>query len=91
MRINEKLKRCPFCGGDVEIRACDDEGNVHDHEYELGFWSGQGFKIFHECDECPIDAPVGESEGLGGWIYESTAEAEAAWNRRAYDEEIDED
>ena len=51
MRINEKLKRCPFCGGDVEIRACDDE-----------------------------------SEGLGGWIYESIAEAEASWNRRAHEE-----
>lgn len=72
-------------------RRCRDprlrrRGNVHDHEYELGFWSGQGFKIFHECDECPIDAPVGESEGLGGWIYESTAEAEAYWNRRAHEE-----
>lgn len=91
MRVDTKLKPCPFCGGDVEIRACDDEGNVHDNEYELWFGTGQGFKIFHDCVECPISAPISEFEGLGRWIYDSRAEAEDAWNRRAYEEEIDED
>lgn len=89
MRVDTNLKPCPFCGGDVEIRACDDEGNIYDHEYELGFWSGLGFKIFHDRDECPISAPISEFEGLGGWIYESRAEAEDAWNRRVEDEEPD--
>lgn len=50
MRVDTNLKPCPFCGGDVEIRSCDDEGNIYDHEYELGFWSGLGFKIFHDRD-----------------------------------------
>lgn len=40
MRINEKLKRCPFCGGDVEIRACDDEEMSMTTNMSLG--SGRG-------------------------------------------------
>jgi len=89
MRVDTKLKPCPFCGGDVEIRACDDEGNVYDNESELWFRSGLGFKIFHDCDECPISVPISEFEGLGRRIYESRAEAEDAWNRRVEDEEPD--
>jgi hypothetical protein len=40
--MNDELK-CPFCGGKVRILVCDDEGNVHDDDYENDPWSGLSF------------------------------------------------
>ena len=34
-----KLEPCPFCGGEVSIILCDDEGNLHDEAYrECASW-----------------------------------------------------
>lgn len=30
----KELKPCPFCGGKAVIQIRDEEGNLHDEEYE---------------------------------------------------------
>ena len=53
----DKLKPCPFCGGEAKIVLCDDEGNLHDEDYALRPYSGVGFMIRHTHEEnpqCPI-------------------------------------
>lgn len=74
-----KLLPCPFCGGEAEIVQCDDEGNVRGEEYESNPWSGLGYRVVHESDDCPIFT------GEDGYnlIYDSREEAESHWNRRA--------
>lgn len=73
--------RCPFCGGEVKIIVCDDEGN-HPKEpgYEQNPWSGLGFMLYHSEDDNP-DCPIAhEAEGqFGRKIYNSREEAAAAW------------
>lgn len=78
------LKPCPFCGGEVKIQVCDDEGNFRDDEYELDAWSGLGFLIVHEVESNP-DCPIAKFKGehLGAWIYNSRDAAIIEWNRRA--------
>ena len=75
----KKLKPCPFCGCKSKIVQCDDEGNVRGEEYESNPWSGLGYRIVHESDDCPI------STGEDGYnlIYDSREEAESHWNQRA--------
>ena len=82
--MNTELKPCPFCGGEVQLQVCDDEGNFHDDEYEFNAWSGLGFLITHDVErnqKCPIAEYEGEY--LGTYIYDSREEAAEAWNRRA--------
>ena len=74
-----KLLPCPFCGGMTKVVQCDDEGNVRGEEYESNPWSGLGYRVVHESDDCPI------STGEDGYnlIYDSREEAVEAWNNRA--------
>lgn len=74
-----ELLHCPFCGCSAKIAQCDDEGNVRGEEYESNPWSGLGYRIMHESDDCPI------STGEDGYnlIYDSREEAAELWNTRA--------
>ena len=82
-----ELKRCPFCGGNVSIILCDDEGNLHDEAYREHPYSGLGFKLHHaheENPECPIARYECDGGILGGvYTYDTEEEAAEAWNRRA--------
>ena len=79
--------KCPFCGGEVLIKVCDDEGNIHEEPgYEQDPWSGVGYQLWHAVGEntprpCPIARYEGEAE-IGIHIYDSRKEAAEAWNRR---------
>ena len=78
----EKLKPCPFCGGEARLVVCDSEGNVHDESYEADPYSGLSYAIVHGSDDCCGECPVSTSDLLP-WLYETREEATAAWNRRA--------
>ena len=49
-------------------------------------WSGLGYRVMHESDDCPI------STGEDGYnlIYDSREEAESHWNRRANERDREE-
>ena len=86
----KKLKPCPFCGGEAEIVVCDDEGNLHDEEYEKDAWSGLGYKIIHSHEKnegCPIARYEEDEAKMGVYIYDTREEAIEAWNRRAKEEQ----
>ena len=82
----EELKVCPFCGGNIRILVCDDEGNIHNDSYEDDPWSGLGFQLAHDekdtIGECPIAKFDGDESVLGIYIYETREEATNAWNKR---------
>lgn len=85
-----KLKPCPFCGAQIRIIICDDEGNNHNEEYENDPWSGLGYQLYHDIDDdssesCPIARHRGEGV-MGVWIYDTREEATESWNRRADDD-----
>lgn len=85
-----KLKPCPFCGGKVVIQIRDDEGNLHDEEYEKNPWSGLSYTIghFHEDNkECPIATYKEDCGQLGVWLYDTKESAIKEWNRRANEDE----
>ena len=72
----DKKLICPFCGREVRIVVCDDEGNIHPDEYEDDPWSGLGYMLVHEeADgvQCPIATEP--DEPLGRLIYDSREEA----------------
>jgi hypothetical protein len=82
-----ELKPCPFCGANIKVVCCDDEGNTHSDDYENDPWSGLGYQLYHDIDddpnnECPIARHSGEGI-MGIFIYDSREEAIEAWNRRA--------
>ena len=85
--IEEEL-RCPFCGGEVRIVVCDDEGNRRDEDYESDPWSGLRFGLVHEDSDvpegetCPIATSDGDGAMLGAYIYDSREEARSEWNKR---------
>ena len=81
-----KLLPCPFCGGMTKVVQCDDEGNVRGEEYESNPWSGLGYRIVHESDDCPIYT----CEDGYNLIYDSREEAENHWNSRANECDRDE-
>ena len=78
----EKLKPCPYCGGEARLVVLDSEGNVHDESYETDPYSGLSYAIVHGSDDCCGECPVSTSDPLP-WMYETREEAAAAWNRRA--------
>lgn len=88
MSKEPELKPCPFCGGDVEIIATDDEGNIHrETEYESKQWSGLQYGISHEeryNPDCPI--ATFEDELLGSYLYDTKEELIEFWNRRSKNE-----
>ena len=75
---------CPFCRGKVSIVVCDDEGNMHNEEYEKKPWSGLGYQLKHDVVDVPthVKCPIATHEGetIGMWIYNSRKEAADAWN-----------
>lgn len=82
---NEELKPCPFCGGKAKIVCCDDEGNLHNDDYEQDPWSGLGYQIRHsheENEDCPIAAYQDDGATIGVLIYDTREEATEYWNRR---------
>ena len=85
-----ELKPCPFCKGITHILVCDDEGNIHDEEYEKHPWSGLKYALAHyheENENCPIATYKNDGVILGVYLYDTKEEAIAAWNRRASDAE----
>ena len=85
--MEEKLK-CPFCGGEVRIVVCDDEGNVRDEEYEDDPWSGLRYGLMHEeadvpeGESCPIATHDGNDTLLGTYIFDTREEARDEWKKR---------
>ena len=60
-----ELKPCPFCGGEVSLVPCDDEGNLHDEAYREHPYSGLGFMLHHAHEDNP-ECPIASYECDGG-------------------------
>ena len=81
---------CPFCGGEIKVVVCDDEGNIHHsdaEEYEQNPRSGLGYKLWHDENMtnenmCPVAHENNSSNGLGRHIYGSREDALKTWNAR---------
>lgn len=48
-----KPLNCPFCNGKVKIGIYDDEGNLHNEEYEKNPYSGLWYAIQHFYRDVP--------------------------------------
>lgn len=81
------LTRCPFCGGEVHIILCDDEGNHRLDSYADDPWSGLGYLLYHSEVDNP-DCPIAHEEDsqFGRRIYDTPEQAEEAWNQRVEQE-----
>lgn len=82
----KELMPCPFCGATIRIIVCDDEGNIHNNDYENDPWSGLGYMLYHDIADvgarrCPIAKHEGEGI-MGVWIYDTREDAIKAWNDR---------
>lgn len=84
--MTEKLRPCPFCGGEAKLQLTDDEGNFQDESYLENPWSGVGYVIIHNISDstsfCPIATDSNSSQG--GYIYASKEAAIVTWNNRNY-------
>lgn len=80
---NEFNLKCPFCGGKVRIRICDDEGNIKSYDYTNDPWSGLRYQLVHTKSDIPEGSfcPIATStdDMLGSFIYDSREEAFKAW------------
>lgn len=65
-KTSDKLLPCPFCGGEVGIFE------THDHRFEI--WHGE--------EDSDMNCPLGATECVGGWIYDTKEHAITAWNTR---------
>jgi hypothetical protein len=83
--MTEKLKSCPFCGGEAHIAVCDAEGNLHPDEYENAPWSGLSYALQHIADNCPIAFDPDDGYSYA-WLYDTRDAAAEAWNSRAREE-----
>lgn len=86
--MTEKLRPCPFCGGEAKIQLTDSEGNGKSESYLENPYSGVGYVIVHDLsnlgDYCPIATDYDVVQG--GNIYASKEAAIKAWNGRADDD-----
>lgn len=81
----EKIKSCPFCGGEVLLVVSDDEGNLRDKGYEVEPWSGLTYQLSHDSKnnpECPIATHYEDGGIIGVWLYDNKEEAINSWNVR---------
>ena len=66
--MTEKLRPCPFCGGEAKLQLTDDEGNFKDESYLENPYSGVGYVIMHDTsnstDGCPIATDSDSSQGI---------------------------
>ena len=75
-RMDQKLKRCPFCGGKVYMASMSDgeEGWYYIH----GVYAGADCchcRVFMESEKFSIDAPNKEEAAVKAALIEK-------WNRR---------
>lgn len=86
--MTEKLRPCPFCGGEAKIQLTDSEGNGKSESYLKNPYSGVGYVIVHDLsnsgDYCPIATDYDVVQG--GNIYASKEAAINAWNGRTDDD-----
>ena len=47
-----QLRKCPFCGCEISITICDDEGNEKPLDYLDDPYSGIAFKFNHDNGGC---------------------------------------
>lgn len=71
---------CPFCEKRPTIVILDDEGNIHDAEYEDNPWSGLRYGIQHLSKECLIGQH--DDEEHFHWSWDSREAAILDWNGR---------